>query len=289
MTVVNGGGNRKAPEGVKAPAPAPIIERAEAWFEFTGGDNWSTYVRRDPVRRTPIRLNTMALSGAFGDFTRGHYYTAMEVERNDAESAIRRFHRSFLAMRRFIPEDVRKRGANQIKATFDQMNEDGFDGFQSLDMSFLVNRMRRQLPHPAPNTLLPLLTPQMVSEIFWNDPMQKLNAQGLREMTNKLMPEWATVPYFHEAAIGTDPAVTNKVTIQPTYWEVNEADFLESVEYSLAANDFIHLDMDRVRQEITILPEGRNRTNVTFEYIFWHAGATALLRRINRAQSEIRL
>lgn len=283
------GSNDKPAEGIEAPVPAPIIERAEAWFEFTGGDNWSTYVRKAPVRRTPIRLNTMALSGAFGDFTRGHYYTAMEAERNDPESAIRRFHRSFMSIRRFIPEEVRQRGTDQIKATFGQMNEKGFDGFQSLDLSFLVNRMRRQLPHPAPNTLLPLLTPQMVSEIFWNDPGQKLNAQGLREMTNKLMPEWSDVPYFHEAAVGTDPAVTNKVTIQPTYWEVDEADFLQSVEYSLAVNDFIHLDMDRVRQEIIDLPEGRNRTNVTFEYIFWHAGATALLRRISCAQSGIRL
>lgn len=262
----------------------PILERAESWFAFTGGDNWATHMRQAPVRRTPIPLRNMAPSGAFGDFTRGHYYTEKEAASDDHASAIARFHRSFVSIRKFIPTGIRVRGAAQIKETFDRMESAGIQGFSSLEFSFLVNRMRRQLPHPAPNTLLPMLTPQMLSEVFWNNPLKKLDAHGLRVMTSELMPEWSAVPYFHEAAVGTDPNVTNKVSIRPTYWEIDEGDFLESVEHSLKVNDYFHLDMDDVRKEITELPEGRNRTNTTFEFIFWHAGATALLDRVNRAK-----
>lgn len=263
----------------------PILERAENWFAFTGGDNWPTYVRKSHVRNRRIRLGSMALSGAFGDFTRGHYYTAKEAADGDSASAINRFYRGLTSSRKLIPVDVRERGAVLVKETFDEMRETGFSGFNALDLSFLVNRMRRQLPHPAPNTLLPMLTPQMLSEVFWNDPVQKLDASGLREMTSELMPEWSAIPYFHEAAVGTDPAVTNKVSIQPTYWEVDEADFMTSVEQSLRVNEYFDISMDSVRSEIADLPEGRNRTNTTFEFMFWHAGGSSLLARVNEAKT----
>lgn len=259
----------------------PILDRAEAWFEFSGGDNWSTYIRRNPVRRTPLRLSAMSLSGAFGDFTRGHYYTPADVAQQKPEEAIQRHLRGNLKIRRFIPYDVRLRGTENIKSSFERMNAQGFEGFDALNLAFLTNRMRRQFPYPAPNTLLPLMTVDMVSELFWDDPLSKLEANGLREMTRILMPEWSSVPYFHEAAVGTDPMVTNKVSIQPTYWEVDRENFLESAEHSLATTRHIELSMDRVRQEIDELPEGRTRTNTTFEYIFWHYGATALLDRVN--------
>lgn len=271
----------------KAPVPlTPILQRAADWFEFTGGDNWPTFMRKNAPRRKPIRLRSMALSGAFGDYTRGHYYTDREVLAENSESAIGRMKNSFLKTRRLLPAEVKEGGVHQLAETFNEMADYGITGFRSLDYSFLVNRMRRQFPHPGPSVLLPMLTTSMVQEVFWGDPSSKLNANAVREMTNKLVPEWSDVPYFHEAAIGTDPNVTNKVTIQPTYWEVDRDDFLASIDYGVDINDYFNLSTDAVVQEIDNLPEGRTRANSFFEVIFWHAGSTELLRRINSVVSN---
>lgn len=276
----------QATAGKPPPELTPILRRAADWFEFTGGDNWPTFMRKNAPRRTPIQLRSMSLSGAFGDFTRGHYYSNNEVAAGNPESAIRRMQNSFLKMRRLLPVEEREGGVRQFAETFNEMADHGITGFHSLDYSFLVNRMRRQLPHPGPNVLLPMLTTSMVQEVFWAEPSSKLNANGLREMTNKLVPEWSNVPYFHEAAIGTDPKVTNKVTIQPTYWEVDRDDFFSSVEYGVEVNDYFDLPTDAVDHEIANLPEGRNRANTFFEVIFWHAGSTELLNRINSVVSN---
>ncbi len=276
----------KAKSGKPPTQLSPILERAADWFEFTGGDNWPTFMRKNSPRRKPIPVRSMALSGAFGDFARGHYYTKNEVISRDPETAINRMQSSFLKMRHLAPAEIRESGVDQFKATFDEMADHGITGFYALDGSFLVNRMRRQFPHPGPNTLIPMLSTSMVADVFWDDPASKLNGDALREMTNKLVPEWSSVPYFHEAAVGSDPAVTNKVTIQPTYWEVDRDDFLASVEYSVKKNDFFDLSTAAVEQAIVDLPGGRTRTNSFFETVFWHAGFNSLLDRINTVVSD---
>lgn len=274
--------NSPASVATSAPPTIPIIDRARDWFRFSGGDCWPTFMRRPSRPRKPVNLASMAVSGAFGDFARGHYYSEKDLQDPSGKSAVSRFHRAFTATRNILPIDVRERGAANIKDTFEEMADRGFTGFRALDLSFIINRQRRQLPHPAPNTLIPMLTAEMAAETFWDEPSSRVNAAGLRRMTLALMPEWDGIPYFHEAVVGTDPMVTNKVSIQPTYWEVDENDFFLAVEHATEVNNFIDLPMDRVRSEIADLPEGRNRTNVTFEYMFWHAGATKLLFDINR-------
>src|SRR5699024_5551847 len=50
-----GGGTGLDPRSATEVLP-PILERAESWFSFTGGDNWATYIRRSPIKRRPIHL-----------------------------------------------------------------------------------------------------------------------------------------------------------------------------------------------------------------------------------------
>ncbi len=260
----------------------PILERARDWFHFTGGDNWATFMRQSPVERGRRFEKSFMLSGAFGDFTRGHYYLEQDMVPSGERTAVRRFLRAFERKPSLVPADLRIRGALQMQSNVLDSMLAGFEGAYALDYSFLVNRMRRQFPSPATGVLLPMLSPQLVSEVFWQPPQAKLASATVRDLTRLLMPEWDHVPYFHEAAVGTDPAVTNKVTIQPTYWEVDRRDFFDSVEEALAAVDIGNVTMDDVRDNLAALPDGRNRTNTVYEIMFWQYASVDEIRRINQ-------
>lgn len=259
----------------------PILERADAWFSYFGGDHWSSLIKSNAPRRRSVAA-PFALSGSHGDFTKAHYYNPRDVEVGDPAIPLRRFINSFTRHRGILPADLRNRGAQIVKNSLLEFLVDGMSGFYALDYSFLTHRLRRQYPPVVSSVILPMLTPEMVLAAFWRSPGQKSTAALLREMTAQLVPQWSNVPYYHEAAIGTDPAVTNKVSAQETYWETDADDFYGSMEVALAETNFSGITMDDVRREIQLLPEGRNRTNQTFEFIFWHHAAVRAIDRVNR-------
>lgn len=259
----------------------PILARADAWFSYFGGDHWSSLVRSNSPRRKAAAA-AFALSGSHGDFTKAHYYSPRDVEVGDPSIPLRRFINSFTQYRAILPVDLRERGAQRVKNGLLEFLVDGMEGYYALDYWFLNQRVRRQFPPVVPSVILPMLTPEMVLATFWCPPGQKTAAAVVRDMTSRLVPQWSDVPYYHEAAIGTDPAVTNKVSAQETYWEFDDGDFYGSMEVALVETNFSGITMDDVRREIQLLPEGRNRTNQTFEFIFWHCAAVRAIDRVNR-------
>ncbi|WP_157109013.1 hypothetical protein [Corynebacterium aquilae] len=200
----------------------PILPRAAAWFRHVGGDCWSTFMRygiEPPVRIGEARRNA---SGALGDFTRGHYYLAQEAEGGDASRALHRYVDKCMKYRSLLPNELREKGrAIHVEDLFNVL-ADGFSGFYALDFKYMNSRMRRRPPTPPPNTVIPMATAAMACAVFWQDPKAKESGQPLRDMTNQMIPEWSEVPYFHELAVGTDPSLTNKVTLKPAYWEINK-------------------------------------------------------------------
>src|SRR5699024_8668943 len=122
----------KAKSGKPPVQLSPILERSEAWFEFTGGDNWPTFMRKNAPRRKPIPIRSMALSGAFADFARGHYYTKNEVLSGAPATAINPAHNSFPKGRHLAPPDIRESGVEPFRTTFDEMADYGITGFYSL-------------------------------------------------------------------------------------------------------------------------------------------------------------
>lgn len=259
----------------------PILARAEAWFSYFGGDHWSSLIKSN-VPRPKSAADPFALSGSHGDFTRAHYYNIRDVELEDPAIPLRRFINSFTQYRGILPADLRQRGAQIVKNGVLESLVDGMAGYYALDYWFLHHRVRRQFPPVAPSVVLPMLTPEMVLATFWRPPSQKATASVVREMTSRLVPQWNDIPYYHEAAVGTDTSVTNKVSAQETYWETDATDFYNSMEVALDETNFSGITMDDVRREIQLLPEGRNRTNQTFEFIFWHCAAVRAIARINQ-------
>lgn len=270
------------------PPTKSILDRANDWFAYTGGDNWATFVRRDPLVGGRKFTKAFSLSGAYGDFTRGHYYLEAHLKAGGPELAVNRFLTGFTKKPTIVPEPVRLAGAENVAATLRNFGERGFHGYYALDYSFLINRVRRQLPNPGTGVLLPLLTSEMAAAVFWAPPGEKLNSRPIMELTSAIMPEWARIPYFHERAVGMDPAVVNKVTIQPTYWEVDRDDFLSAAEASINRIDMLEISMTDVMHDIGALPDGRNRTNSTYEIVFWHYAALEEISRINKLKSSSR-
>lgn len=281
--VVNPGTIRQDAGEPQLPEEAadPILARADAWFSYFGGDHWSSLIRSNAPRRRTV-APSIALSGSHGDLARGHYYSPHDLQADDPAVPLRRFINSFTQYRRILPVDLRARGAQLVNNTLLEFMVAGMTGYYALDYTYLYHRVRRQFPPVVSSVILPMLTPEMTLTTFWRTPSEKASAAVVRELAARLVPQWREVPYYHQAAEGTDPAVTNKVSVQDTYWETDAADFYASMETALDETNFSGITMDDVRREIRLLPEGRNRTNQTFEFIFWHCAAVRALDRVNR-------
>lgn len=267
------------PQNLSEPSE-PILARALAWFDYLGGDHWSTLIRSNaPVRK--LTPSPLMILGSHGDITRSHYYSRSDAESGSATAALERFVRATRRYRAILSADLRERGTQLIKNSLLDTFIQGFDGFYALDYAYFYNRVRRQFPPVSPSALLPMLTWEMLLATFWQPPHEKEAASAVRAMTSALVPSWAGVPYYHEAAEGTDPLVTNKVSVQRTYWEVDRADFIGALESALDATKYSGISMDSALREIDTLPEGRNRTNQTLEFVFWHHAAVRVLDKVN--------
>ncbi|PRQ10484.1 hypothetical protein C1Y63_11140 [Corynebacterium sp. 13CS0277] len=259
----------------------PLLDRALAWFQYSGGDCWSTFMRYAIPEAKRAGAGRRGASGAHGDFTRGHYYLAKEAEAQNPTPALHRYVNNCIRYRRFLPEELRREGRRaHMEELFNNL-ADGFDGFYALDFAFINTRMRRSLPTTPSNVIPPIASPAMAATVFWQDPREKESSAVIRKMTNMMVPEWADVPYFHELAVGTDPNVTNKVTLKPAFWEINHSAFLDACEEALPESGITWTGPEAVEKELRDLPEGRNRTNSMFETIFWRWGAAETARNIN--------
>jgi len=281
--VVNPGTVRQdsgRPQPPETPAD-PILARADAWYSYFGGDHWSSLIKSNAPRRRTVPA-PIALSGSHGDLSRAHYYTTRDLEAGEPALPLKRFMNSFVQYRTILPSELRIKGAQLLNNAMLEFMVGGMTGYYALDYAYLYHRVRRQFPPVVPSVLLPMLTPEMILATFWRPPSEKATAAVVRRLTAQMVPSWGEVPYYHEAAAGTDPALTNKVSVQKTYWEDDAADFWSSIEAALDETSFSGITVDHVRREISSLGEGRNRTNQTFEFIFWHSAAIRALKRVNR-------
>lgn len=274
-TVRQDGGEPQLP----GPSSGTILDRAGDWFRYLGGDHWSTPIRSNaPIRR--IVPAALMVSGSHGDFTRAHYYAQGDLNDGAAARALQRYLVSFVRNRSILASELRTHGAQLVKNELLGALVEGIDGYHALDYSFFFNRVRRQFPPVSPSVVLPMLTPEMLRSTFWCSPRDKLDAKAVRGMTVEMVPEWNDVPYYHEVAAGLNPETTNKVSVQKTYWETDYADFLSALETSIDVTKYSGVTMDSALNEIRELPEGRNRSNQTFEFIFWHGAAMGVLAEI---------
>lgn len=261
-----------------------LRSRTRDWFTFTGGDHWSTFIRRaaPPKNTTSQTVPDYSISGLGGEVTRGSLYLKSEAAAGDAEPALRRYIDRSLKYWPLISRDIRERSRILYQEALLESFVEGFNGFHALDLTEMNTNYRRMIPPPNPGIVAPLFSLSLARAAFGASPLERIRSQPLREITEMLVPEWIGKPYYHEVAATRNDPKDNKVTIQPTHWEVDRADFLESMEAALAVTEFANLTMGEVEKEIESPSDGRNRTNILFETILWHGAATEQVIDINR-------
>lgn len=256
-----------------------ILERAANWFEFTSGDCWSSFIKKDFTIAHREHRGYTNLSGASGEIARGHDYT-LDCLSKDPSVRIEAIMRSRLNGRIMLPPRIKANAVTQLKAELFQPLSAGIQGFYLLDYAFAMNRMRRQYPVTG-HVVTPMLTAEMAVETFWMAPLDKLNATYIINKTGDMIPEWRSVKYMHELSIGTDPNLTNKTMTVPTLWEINKDDFMHSIDYVIDNFADLELTKSGVEQNITLCPEGRPRTSQTYELMFWRSGFLQTMNKIN--------
>ncbi|PRQ10344.1 hypothetical protein C1Y63_12020 [Corynebacterium sp. 13CS0277] len=283
--------------GVPNMPNTPILERAEAWYRYTGGDCWSTPTRFSLPQPQTERPEIIHVCGLGGGLDTQNFTTAAERESGDWQQAVRRQIKFREHGRSYLPWDVRKNGAAAYKEHLLDGFVRGFNGFQALNLTWVMTRYRRGAVLPDVDTMAPKASTALFREAFHAPPVgaNKPAEAVMGRATQKMVPEWADVPYYQQVAATRPANEVNKVTIQPTYWEVNRDDFFSSVEQSLAAAAAAPAGsavwgqqpptMADVEQLITDLPGGRAMLNYTFEFLFWQYACLKLVSDINAVKS----
>lgn len=266
----------------------PIRVRARDWFDFTGGDNWSTFIRRiAPERRCKTQVEPeLSVSGMGGEVTRGSHYLRVEALEGNAEPGLRRFIERPRKYWCLLPPEVRERSRVLNQEVLLDGFIEGLDGFRALDLAEMSTTYRRSIPPPNPGIVPILFNLRLAQRSFEDAPVERLQSKALRELTELLIPEWSGVPYYHEVAEQRNNPGDNKVTAHPTHWESDKEDFLASMSDALRVTDFSQIDMATVEREIESPSDGRNRTNILFETILWHAAAEDQIHQINQLISK---
>lgn len=261
-----------------------LHSRARNWFTFTGGDNWSTFIRRaaPDVNFSSQTRPEFSISGMGGEVTRGSLYLEAEVLTDNAQPALRRFINRSLKYWPLVPPEIREHSRAQNQEALLESFIQGFTGFKALDLTEMSTNYRRSIPPPNPGIVPVLFNLDLAQLAIEASPMERFRSKTLRDLTERLVPEWRGVPYYHEVASKRDEPSDNKVSIHPTHWETDRGDFLDSMDAALRITDFSGLNIATVEREIDAPSDGRNRTNALFEAILWHAAAEEEIRSINR-------
>lgn len=271
--------------GIAADAPlAPLQQRVSEWFAFTGGDNWSTFARTNPPLRDDGGKvpDGIFVTGMGGETTRGSWFLEEEAKVGNTKRALQRYIDLPKTYWPLLPEELRERASQLRAGLLLEGFIEGFEGFDALDYAQLMSNYRRSIPTPSAGVVSPLFSLPLAEYAFGFDPLERIRSKPLRELTEFLVPEWKGIPYYHEVAERRDDPKDNKVTIQPTHWEVNQSQFLEAMEEALASTKIDGLDMASVEREIETPSDGRNRTNTLFETILWRNSAEQQISALNR-------
>ncbi|APT85663.1 hypothetical protein [Corynebacterium aquilae] len=267
--------------GVPSMPDTPILARAEEWFRYTGGDCWSTSLRFESPHLQPKPTDNFFITGIGGGLDRQVAIIASDMEAGTPEFALRRYVSTRMEKRAYLPRAVRERGTSLYEKVLLDAFFKGFDGYQALGIAWLNSRFRRGFPVPDADTMALKVLPKLFVETFKGSAQDKYQAAVLKEATARLVPEWRNVPYYAEAAKNHAREETNKVTIQPTYWEVNREEFLEAATCAMQKDTFLNLSNKELEATIDTVPDGRAATNYSFEFLFWQYSCIRTVERLN--------
>lgn len=186
---------------VAAAAPWEALASASGWHQYAEGLRPYSYLHHRAPQYIDL-ARPVAIGGAGGEVAHGFFYLAgrTELEALPQEQMISRFADGVL--RRYSAVDGARPAARalvreQIHTALLDIAARGYEDSTILDIYYLRQRMRRWgSTGERPGTLSPLLAPGFIRACIGLTPAQRQQNLLHRELTRRLAPQWADVPYY---------------------------------------------------------------------------------------------
>lgn len=187
--------------GIAAPRPWAALASATGWHAFAEGLRPFSYLHYPP----PEHLDAprpLAIGGAGGEVAHGYYYPRdLDALRQLPEAAmLEMFAESIVA--RHAPAtgaqpNAREQLRRHLAATLRDIAARGHREAAVLDVFYLRERIRRWgSTGERPGVVSPLLATSFMRACLALTPQQRTANVVHRELTRRLAPRWADVPYY---------------------------------------------------------------------------------------------
>ena len=182
------------------------IERLQHRYDYQFPHNYT--VRPAPGRLLPAAPAEASMTGAAGELATPFWYPRPdEAGLTASEVAIKHLLGPTTGLAGWTLEQERERVGAILRRAVDK----GVHDEHVIDYLYLVQSLRRWLSSAyVLNMVTPLLHPSLVSAMFSLTPQQKRDRVLHEDLTRRLAPEWADVPYYS----GGSPTST-----VPKVWE----------------------------------------------------------------------
>ncbi|WP_157551534.1 hypothetical protein [Kineosphaera limosa] len=187
--------------GAGEPPPWEAMANARAWHRFAEGMRPFSYLHY-PAPRSLDVAHPLAIGGAGGEVAHGYFYPAAreELERLPLEEMLGRFADSIVA--RYAPvagadPQARALVREQILGTLRSIADRGYRDATVLDVFYLRERIRRWgSTGERTGVISPLLAPGFLRAALSLTPQERSANVLHRELTRRLVPQWADPPYY---------------------------------------------------------------------------------------------
>jgi hypothetical protein len=187
--------------GEMAPPRITAADTARRWHDYAEGLRPCTYLSSS----VPAHLDsipTLVVGGAGGEVAHGFFYPPDldRLEHLPVDEQLEEFAARILSRQASVPGatvDARAQVSARILELLRRISSWGVRGGNVLDHYYVLQRMRRWgTTGERLGTVSPLLASSFLSAALALSPHERRSSTLHRELTRRLLPAWADVPYF---------------------------------------------------------------------------------------------
>lgn len=200
--------------GQVEPPRIRVVERARLWHDYAEGLRPCTYL----TSSVPSHFDSytgVTIGGVGGEAAHGVFYPSnlAKLEALPLQAQLAAFASRIVKRQERVPgasAHARAHVTEQVLSELRRISSWGLRGANILDQFYVLQRMRRWgTTGERLGTISPLLATSFLSAALSLSPEARKANTFHRELTRRLMPEWADVPYF-PGEMRTDTATMPK-------------------------------------------------------------------------------
>jgi hypothetical protein len=183
------------------PPPFSVVEAARRWHDYAEGLRPCSYL----TATVPSHLDAnteVIIGGVGGEAAHGFFYPGnlAKLEKLPVEAQLEAFASRVLASQARVPgatAEARAHVTHQVLSVLRRISSWGVRGGTILDQYYVLQRMRRWgTTGERLGIVSPLLASSFLTAALSLSPQDRRKNIFQRELTRRLLPAWADVPYF---------------------------------------------------------------------------------------------